>query len=274
MRHPLQLFPLSVPVAAAALAAACTSMGPTPATTGFTARPMPRDGVEVQAGLLPGHYLSSSVVESPDGNSIEQLSAAAQADELVGVPGLVLGVRAFGQEGDRPIEPVIGYRRALAGGTASIAGFLYGSHAEHEAYGASYEATRLGGELAGDVRLFPNRWIEPHVFGGFNLQRLTAEGTYCTDDSMQWAQDCPEPDEPARPVVSATARGVFPAAHVGVAAELLRGRDSWFHGARIAFMASGGTMPHVESASQTDDEAYFAFGLTFSIGIGAGAAAD
>lgn len=271
MRHQLLL---SFPVGAAALATACTSMGPTPATTGFTARPMPRDGLEVQAGLLPGHYLSSSVVESPDGNSIEQLSAAAQADELVGIPGLVLGVRAFGQEGDRPIEPVIGYRRALAGGAASVAGFLYGAHAAHEENGASYEATRLGGELAGDVRLFQHRWIEPHVFGGFNVHRLTAAGTYCTDETMRWGQDCAEPDEPPKPIVSATARGVFPAAHVGIAAEFLRHRDAWFHGARVAFMASGGTMPHVESSMQTDDEAYFAFGMTVSVGIGAGAAAD
>ena len=46
---------------------------PTPATTGFTARPMPRAGLDVQVGLVPGHNLSSSVVESPDGNSIEQV---------------------------------------------------------------------------------------------------------------------------------------------------------------------------------------------------------
>lgn len=33
-------------------------------------------------------------------------------------------------------------------------------------------------------------------------------------------------------------------------------------------------MPHVESSMQTDDEAYFAFGMTVSVGIGAGAADD
>lgn len=267
MRHQR---PVTLSIAIAALAAACTTMGPTPATTGFTARPMPRAGLDVSVGLVPGHNLSSSVIENPEGNSIKQLSAAAQYDELIGLPGLVLGARLFGNEGDTPIEPVIGYRRTLSDGVASVGGYLFGTHAAHEEYGAAYEVTRLGGELVGDVRVIRNRWIEPHVFGGFNLHHLSAEGTYCTDPQMQWAEDCPEPDEPPKPVVSTSAEGVFPSAHVGIAAEVMRYRDSWFHGARVAFMAAGGKMPHVESAQQTDDESYFAFGLTLSVGIGAG----
>jgi hypothetical protein len=267
MRHRIRLLLSAFAVLAAS---ACTTMGPTPATTGFTARPMPRAGLDVQVGLVPGHNLSSSVVESPDGNSIKQVSAAAQYDELIGIPGLVLGARLFGNEGDTPVEPVIGYRRELGDGVASLAGFLFGTHAEHEEYGASYEMTRLGGELAGDVRILENRWVEPHVFGGFNVHHLSADGTYCTGASMQWAEDCPEPDEAPKPVVSSTVEGTFPSAHVGIAAEIMRHRDSWFHGGRVALMAAGGVMPHVESTMQTDNESYFAFGLTLSVGIGSG----
>jgi hypothetical protein len=36
-------------------------------------------------------------------------------------------------------------------------------------------------------------------------------------------------------------------------------------------MAAGGTMPHVESSMQIEDESYFSFGLTLSVGVGAGA---
>jgi hypothetical protein len=267
MRHQF-----SIAIAAvAAVAAACTTMGPTPATTGFTARPMPRAGIDMQVGLVPGHNLSSSVVESPDGNSIKQLSAALQYDELIGLPGLVLGARLFGNEGDTPVEPVIGYRRELSDGVASIGGFIYGTHAEHEEYGASYSATRLGGELSTDIRVIKNRWLEPHLFGGLNVQHLSAEGTYCTDDMGQWAVDCAEPPDPPKPTATATARGTYPAGHVGVAVEVMRHRDSWFHGGRIAFSLAGGIMPHVESALQTDNESYFAAGLTLSVGIGEGA---
>jgi hypothetical protein len=267
MRHQLSL-PIWLAIVAAA--AACTTMGPTPATTGFTARPMARTGLDLQVGLVPGHNLSSSVVESPDGNSIKQASLAAQYDELIGIPGLVLGARVFGNEGDTPLEPVIGYRRVLGDGVASIGGFFYGTHASHEEYGTSYEATRLGGELSTDIRILENRWVEPHLFGGLNVQYLSAEGTYCTDPMGQWAEDCAEPPDPPKPTTSATARGAYLAGHVGLAVEVMRHRDSWFHGGRIAFMLSGGTMPHVESSVQTDDETYAAAGLTFSVGIGAG----
>ena len=103
------------------------------------------------------------------------------------------------------------------------------------------------------------------------MQHLSAKGTYCVDDMAQWAVDCAEPPDPPKPTASATARGTYPAGHVGLALEVMRHGDSWFHGGRIAFMLSGGTMPHVESAMQTDDESYYAFGLTLSAAVGEGA---
>lgn len=250
-------------------AGACTTLGPTPATTGLSARPMDRDGLEAQVGLVPGHHLSASVVASPEGTSVEQVSAAAQVDEWLGLPGLVLAVRRFGRDGDTPIEPVLGYRRAFGDGAGALAGFVYGGRAGHEERGASYRVRRLGAELAGDLRLAPSRWVEPHVFGGFNLHDLDARGAFCTDADGQWGRDCSTPPDPPSPVMETEVRGRFVAAHVGVAAELLRHRHGWFQGGRVAFTAAGGTMPHVEAGARTRDEAYFSFGLTLAVAVGA-----
>lgn len=256
-------------VLAAALAAGCTSLGPTPATTGLSARPMPRSGAELQAAILPGHYLSAAVVESPDSAGIPQVSAVVQADAL-GLPGVVVGARVFGESGDSPIEPVLGYRRTLgADGAVALAGHVYGTRASASDDGATYEATRVGGELTGDIRLTAaNRWAEPHLFGSFNATRISAEGTYCTDPEQRWGQDCGAPPDPPKPMRTASIDGTYAAATVGAAVDLLRNRDGWFHGARIAFTAAGGMMPRVEAGEERDTTGYFAFGLSFAVGVG------
>lgn len=270
--RPRHLVLVSILIAAAA-AAGCTTLGPTPATTGMSARPMPRSGAEVQAGIMPGHYLSSSVVESPDAAGIPQMSATFQADELTGIAGIVAGVRVFGEGGDSPVEPVLGYRRTLgADGAVAVGGFVYGTRASAEEDGASYQATRVGGELASDLRLLaPSRWIEPHLFGSFSATHLSAEGTYCTGVDGRWGEDCADPGEPVKPTTSSSVNGTFAAATVGAAVELFRNRDSWFHGSRVAFTAAGGMMPRAESGEEADPEAYFAFGLSLSVGVGSSA---
>ena len=254
-------------------ASACTTLGPTPATTGLSARPMPRSGAEVQAGVMPGHYLSSSVVESPDAAGIPQMSATFQADELTGIAGLVAGARVFGEGGDSPVEPVVGYRRTLgADGAVAVGGFLYGTRASAEEDGASYQATRVGGELSSDIRvLAPSRWIEPHLFGSFSATHLSAEGTYCTSADGRWGEDCADPGEPVKPTMSTAVNGTFATASVGASLELLRNRDSWFHGSRVALTAAGGMMPRAESGEEAASEAYFAFGLSLSVGVGSAA---
>ncbi len=221
-------------------------------------------------GILPGHYLSAAVVESPDGAGIPQLAVAIQPDSLTGIPGLVVGARVFGEDGDSPIEPVLGYRRAFGPDeTGAIAAYVYGTRASAEDSGASYRATRAGGELMGDIRVLrANRWIEPHLFGSFNATFLDVEGTYCTTPDRRWGEDCAEPPDPPKPMLTATVDGVYAAATVGVAAELLRHRDSWFHGARVAFTSTGGMMPRVEQGAETDPEAFFAFGLSLTVGVG------
>ena len=259
---------------AAAAAGACTTLGPTPATTGLSPRPAPRSGAEVMAGIVPGHYLSAAVVESPDGAGIPQLAVVIQPDSLTGIPGLVAGARVFGEDGDAPIEPVLGYRRAFgADETGALAAYVYGTRASAGDNGASYTATRAGGELMGDVRLLaPNRWAEPHLFGSFNATFLDVEGTYCTGPDQRWGEDCAEPSDPLKPTVTAVAGGVYAAATVGVAVELLRHRTRWFHGARAALTSTGGMMPRVEHGAETDPEAFFAFGLSLTVGVGEPAA--
>jgi hypothetical protein len=269
MRPPAALRPLAA-AALAALAAACTNLGPTPATTGLSARPMPRSGAEIQAGILPGHYLSESVVESPNPAGLPQLSGVIQADEL-GLPGVVAGARVFGEGGDSPIEPVLGYRSTLGADQAiALAGHVYGTRAAADENGASYEATRLGGELTGDIRVFaPSRWFQPHFFGSFNVTHISAEGTYCTDPERRWGEDCAEPGDPPKPMLTASVNGTFAAGSVGVAGEILRNRDSWFHGARIAFSVAGGVMPHIESGEANGTTPYVAYGLSLAVGVGA-----
>ena len=253
-----------------ALAAACTTLGPTPATTGLSARPIARGGAEVQAGVMPGHYLSSTVVEQPSAASIPQLSAVVEVGPWLQVPGLVVGVRSFGQAGDAPIEPVIGYRRELgADGQAALAGFAYGTRARAADDGASYTATRVGAELSADVRVTGrSRWLEPHLFGSLNTTYLDARGTYCTTAEMRWGKDCAAPAEPPSPTMTATIDGAFVAGSLGASAEFLRDRRGWFRGGRLAATAAAGVMPRIEAGQRSGTSTYAAFGLSLSLSVG------
>src|SRR5215475_5902838 len=93
------------------LASACTTLGPMPATTGISAVPAGRPGAEAQLGVMPGHYLSSSVTTTPRGGATGQATLLIEPDRWVDVPGLVVGGRVFGQGNDSPAEPLVGYRR-------------------------------------------------------------------------------------------------------------------------------------------------------------------
>ena len=264
MRQPL---PLAL---ALILVTACTTLGPTPATTGLSARPIARGGAEVQAGIMPGHYLSSTVVEQPDAAGIPQLSAVVEVGQWAGVPGLVVGARRFGQDGDAPIEPVVGYRHELGtDGRAALAGFAYGTRASATDNGASYAATRLGGELVADVRVTDrSRWIEPHLFGGLNTTYLDVRGTYCTTSELRWGADCAQPGDPPSPTMTAAFDGAFVAGNVGASAEFLRDRRGWFRGGRLAATAAAGMMPHLDGGHPAGTRSYAAVGLSLSLAIG------
>jgi hypothetical protein len=241
-----------------------------PATTLVTARPAERPSVEAQAAIVPGHYLSSAVVEDPDAAGIQQLAATVEPDSLLGIRGLVVGGRVFGQEGDAPIEPMIGYRRTLDDGTIALGGVVYGTRAAASDNGASYQATRGGAELAADVRLqAPNPWLEVHLFGGLAATGLSVDGTYCTDANARFGADCASTPDPPSPTQHAHASGLYPAAHAGLGLELFRHHALWLQGGRLAILAAAGTMPRVEHGVQTAAAAYATIGVAVSLAFGA-----
>ncbi|MBK9032561.1 MAG: hypothetical protein IPL61_14825 [Myxococcales bacterium] len=255
-------------VLAGSATAACTTLGPTPATTAISARPAGRPEISAQVAVVPGHYLSAAVVEAPEGAGIGQLAVVVEPDRWVGLPGLVVGGRVFGQDGDTAAEPVIGYRRVLADGRVAVAALASGTVSSATRDQASYRAERGGVELAVDARpLAASRWVEPHLFAGVAVTALSVDGDYCIDVDGRYGVQCPDPPDTGTRV-SAHAGGAYPTGHVGVAAELFRHRRGWFHGGRVAAQLAAGAMPRVVGAQQTSAEGFAAFGLSVSLAVG------
>lgn len=248
--------------------AACTTLGPMPATTALSAAPAGRPGVETQVGIVPGYYLSSSVTDDPKGTGMLQGSVMVEPDRVLEVPGLLLGARVFGEDSDVTFEPIIGYRRMLAERVA-VAAFIFGTRASGSEDGASYEAIRAGGELATDIQVTPtNEWAELHLFGGAAVTSVRADGTYCSNAGL--GVDCDGTG--GQMMEMAELSGLYPALHVGVAGHLFR-RSGALHGVRLAGMVAAGTMPTVFAGEQGEAEAYLTIGLTLSVGLGASAVA-
>jgi hypothetical protein len=236
-----------------------------PATTGVSAVPMGRPGGELQVGPVPGFYLSSSAHVAPEGTPIMQGSLMVEPDRWLGVPGLVLGARVFGEGGDTPLEPYIGYRRSVDDGLSLGAG-LFGTHASSTRQLATYSATRAGGEAALDARIFESEWFALHLQGAVAGTYIDASGEYCVDGNGI-AMDC-DVGEPAKnTMIDGEQSGVYPSATGTIALAFAKGRDGLFDGARIALMFATGTMPMVQNGMKTDSEAYASAGLTLTLGI-------
>jgi hypothetical protein len=249
--------------------AGCTQLGPMPATTAMSAVPAERPHVEAQVAAVPGYYLSSAVTKEPEGAAVRQLSASIEPDAWIAVPGLFAGGRLVGSsEGDVYGEPFVGYRRAFGATRRLSAGAIgFGTRSSARAREASYEATRVGAELGVDFRFTPrSRWLELHLLGGGSLTLLDASGRYCTDETGRYGIDC-DGEMPAR--VRASASGAYPALNLGLAFDFAQHLDSYFHGGRLALLFSGGSMPRVLHAEQTDPTSYGALGASLSLGLGA-----
>ena len=247
----------------------CTQLGPMPATTAMSVVQARRPDVELQAGVVPGYYLSSAVQKSPDGTTMSQVAALFEPDRLLALPGVVVGARYAGDSKSGPsIEPMLGYRRAL--GTEevlSLGVFGYGTHAQRASRGASYSATRAGVETGIDLRATPQSyWLEVHFMPAVSLTGLSANGTYCLDAAGQFGADCP--DTNANPV-RAQANGFYPSVSGTIALEIARHLNTFFHGARLAAQIATGTMPTVVAADQKDATGYVSGGLTLTLGFGA-----
>ncbi len=249
--------------------AGCTQLGPMPATTAMSVVQAGRPDLELQAGLVPGYYLSSAVERSPDGTTMSQLAALFEPDRLLSLPGVVAGARYAGDGKSGPsIEPMLGYRRAFGADRAlSLGVFGYGTHAQSTRHGASYSATRAGVETGIDLRATPQSyWLEIHFMPAVSLTGLSASGTYCLDAAGQYGADCP--DTNANPV-RAQASGFYPSVSGTIALDIAHHLNTFFHGVRLAAQIATGTMPTVVAADQKNATSYVSSGLTFTLGFGA-----
>lgn len=226
---------------------------------------MGRPGGEAQVGPVPGFFLSSSAHAKAEGTPIMQASLLVEPDRWLRVPGLVLGARVFGESGDSPGEPYIGYRRRVHEGIA-LGAAVYGTHATSTRQLATYHATRVGGEAALDAQLYDSEWFGLHLQGAFAGTYIDARGEYCVD-SMGIAKDCEIGTQATNTMIEGEQSGVYPAATGTIALAFAKGRDGVFDGARLALMFATGTMPLMRDGAKTGDETYASAGLTLTLGI-------
>ena len=246
------------------LLTACTTLGPMPATTGISALPAERPSGELQAAMMPVFNLSDSTREKDPGPQVSpQLSALFEPDHLLGTKGLILGARTWGEEGDSPIEPMVGLRRKLDERIA-IAGIAYGTVVRGASRGASYRANRLGGELAVDALLLPMGWLDLRLQATVAATYIGATGRYCVLANGE-GTDC---DDYSREI-NGEVSGIFPSATAGAAIDFARQSTGVFHGARIAFLAAVGATPRLrDGIQQPTKDTYRSFGLSLTLGLG------
>jgi hypothetical protein len=249
----------------AVLTTACTTLGPMPATTGISAIPNGRPGLEAQAGIMPAYYLSSAASDQATGEEIgtQQLAAVIEPDRLLGTKGLILGARAWGD--DSAFEPMLGMRRKLDD-TFAIAGVVYGTQVSGESTGATYSATRFGGEVTVDALVLPvASWLAVHAQATVSATHLRAHGRYCVDPTGD-ATDC-ELDGKDH-FVTAELEGIYPAATASVSLDLARRPTGELHGVRVALIAATGGMPRVRDGVQERGDTYRSIGMSLTLGLG------
>ena len=259
---------LASPVLALAWLSGCTQLGPVAAVSGASAVPHRHADAELQVAGVPGYYLSEGVGQQPNGTPIRQLSGMVEPNDLIGVEGLGAGARYVGGgDGDGYFEPMLRYRRWLGDEQRlSLMAVGFGTHASGEAKQASYQMTRLGGELGMDVRLTPpSSWAELHVQSGAGLSQLFADGKYCMNVDTGWGRDC---DDNELPNASVEVSGLFPVFYVGASVDIARHLDLFLHGVRIGGWAAGGTLPSAQHGEQVDARNWAAGGLGLTLGLG------
>jgi hypothetical protein len=248
------------------LVAGCTTLGPMPSTTAVSAIPAGKVGAEAQLGFVPAFHLSAAA-SKPRGSATGQMGLLFEPDRLLKIPGLVVGARLFGSGDDTPIEPMIGYRRAL-GDEFSWGIVGYGTSKRASERLARYHGFRMGGEAMADGKIVGiTRWLSLHAQGSVSLTRLVSSGKYCVNAEGEGI-DCDEEMPANNTFVLGEASGWYPTATAAATLDIGRHGASWFHSLRIALMLSAGRMPHVENGDQQDDTSYFAVGLLATLGVG------
>ena len=256
----------SIQLAVLVATSACTTLGPMPATTAVSAVPAGRPGAEAQLGIVPAYFLSSAV-QNPHGAATSQLSLVVEPDRWVDVPGLLIGARLFGQSGDTPGEPLLGYRKKVSDKVA-VAAIVYGTSKSSTAKLASYHATQVGGELAVDGRAIEiARWLAMHVQAAVSATRVNASGTYCVDANGV-GKDCDDKDPGTNTAIGGHVSGVYPSGTGTLALDVGRGATGTLHAVRVALMGSTGWMPTATNGVQGAAHAYYAIGLSLTLGFG------
>ncbi len=247
------------------LLAGCTTLGPMPATTGISAVPAGRPGVELQAGIVPGYVLSSATQDEHEGGPSEQLLGVLEPNRWLGTRGLIVGARGVGRKGDHAFEPFLGYRHRIEERVA-VAFVGYATKTEGASQGASYRATRGGAEAAVDAKIFaPLPWLAVHGQAALSATYLKARGTYCADPEGR-GLDCNE--DGSDRMVDGRVDGWFPAATASLALDLGRRPMGAFHGARLALLGTAGRMPQLRDGIEAGRVGYVSMGLTLTLGIG------
>lgn len=252
MKAAAALVPLS-------LVTACTTMGPMPATTMVSAVPLERPGFEVQAGGVPGYYLSDST-HNPRGTVHGQLGGLVDT----GASGVIVGARQAGEEGDAILEPFVGIRRKLDD-TFALAALVFGTHAEHASGRADYAATRAGGELAADATVFPGEYASLHAQAALDATALWARGHYCVDGVGE-AIDCDNDGKDT--VVEAHASGVYVAGSLGLSLDLLRAQHAAVRLIRFGMTITAGAMPRIRDGRQEVGDPYVSGGASLTLAFG------
>jgi len=271
--------------AAILLLGACTTLGPMPATTGISAQPVGRPGMEGQVGTMPGFYASQAARNDPAGKTMNHASVLVDLDRWLPVKGVLVGGRVFGSDGDTPVEPYLGYRRRLIEGVA-LGGIVFGSSKRGGSMtaspGATYHGVRFGGEAMVDVEVYaPNPWFRIRAQGAASLTRILLSGTYCIftgggnpdpdDPDVGAGIDCNE-NSSSNTVISGKVVGLYPAGTATLALDMGR-HEGIFHSVRLALLGSAGRMPLVLSGEDNGSGTYYSLGVSLTVSLGLGRAA-
>lgn len=237
-----------------------------PATTGVSAIPAGRPGLDAQVGTVPAFYASQSAQNEAKGAAVAQAAILVEPDRYLRLPGLVVGARMFGQSGDTLGEPYLGYRRRVSE-RISIGGGAYGTAKRTTKQLASYHATRAGAEASIDANVAqPASWLAIHAQASISATHILTSGTYCVD-AMGLAKDCDDGTQANNTMISGKQTGIYPAATATLALASLR-ETGVFRAAQLALVGSVGSMPLVQNGAKTGTGMYEGLGLTLTVGIG------
>lgn len=249
-----------------ALVTGCTTLGPMPTTTGISGVPGERTAGEVSGGLMPIFRLSSAA-SGDDRNGKTTPIVGALFDPAKIVPGLFVSARLWGEHGDTGLEPQVGYRRHLDD-RFSVGGVVYGTRMSDDENGATYKATRFGGEAMVDAMVAElSELVQIHVQGAVAATYIKSSGTYCVDAATGNAIDCSQ--DQMLPTVDGRLSGVFPSATLQLALDAGHHTTGAFHSARLAGMVSAGWMPRVVDGDQRAGDPYISGGLSLTLALGA-----